>query len=203
MFITFEGGEGSGKSTQVKLLAEYFIKQGRQVVITREPGGTETAEQIRDMLLSNANLTPAEQCFLNYAARIDHVEKLIKPALKEGKIVISDRFFDSTFAYQGYAQGMPKTKIRSIHKAAIGNFKPDKTIILDVDPLLGKKRTGARGEQNHYDREKLDFHKKIRAAFLDIAKKNKRRCVVISSADNKEKVAANIIKAINSKSKSK
>ncbi len=196
MFITFEGGEGSGKSTQVKMLAEYFIKQGRQVVLTREPGGTETAEQIRDILLSNPNLTPAEQCFLNFAARIDHVENLIKPALKNGSIVISDRFFDSTYAYQGYAQGMDMKKIRAIHKAAIGAFKPDRTIILDIDPKEGKTRAKSRGVTNHYDDAKIEFHTKIRKAFLDIAKKSPKRCIVISSAQSKEKVAEQIIKKL-------
>lgn len=197
MFITFEGGEGSGKSTQVKLLAAYFKKLGREVVVTREPGGTETAEKIRDILLGECKLTPAEQCFLNFAARIDHVETLIKPALKRGAVVICDRFFDSTYAYQGYAQGFSMRTIRSIHKTAIGAFKPDITIILDVDPLVGKKRTTKRGAQNHYDKEKLEFHQAIRKAFLDIAKKNKKRCVVISSAKTKEMVAAEIIKAIS------
>lgn len=201
MFITFEGGEGSGKSTQVKLLAEYLKKQGRVVAITREPGGTPTAEKIREILLGNSELTPQEQCFLNFAARIDHVEKMIKPALKNGVVVISDRFFDSTYAYQGYAQGLPIKTIKSIHKAAINNFKPDLTIILDIDPLVAKKRIGARGGQNHYDKQKLDFHKKIRAAFLDIAARNKRRCVVISAAKPAEKVAADIIKAVSKKLK--
>jgi dTMP kinase len=193
MFISFEGGEGSGKSTQVKLLAEHLKKQGKEVVITREPGGTPTAEKIRDMLLADATLSPLQQCILNFAARIDHVEKLIKPALKRGAVVISDRFFDSTYAYQGYAQGLPKSQIKAIHKAAIGAFKPDVTFILDLDPKKGKARTNARGAQNHYDKAKLNFHTKIRAAFLDIAAKNKRRCKVIAAANAKEKVAKDIL----------
>jgi dTMP kinase len=198
MFITFEGGEGSGKSTQVKLLAAYFKKKGREVVVTREPGGTKTAEKIREMLLTDASLTPEAQCILNFAARVDHVEKLIKPALKRGAVVISDRFFDSTYAYQGYAQGMKISEIKKIHKAAIGDFKPDVTFILDIDPLMGKKRAASRGAMNHYDKEKLNFHKKIRAAFLDIAAKNKKRCKVISSTKGKDEVAAEIIKKLKS-----
>ena len=198
MFISFEGGEGSGKSTQVKLLAAHFKKLGHEVIITREPGGTETAEKIREMLLTDATLTPTAQCILNFAARVDHVEKLIKPALKRGAVVISDRFFDSTYAYQGAAQGLPLAEIRAIHKAAIGTFKPDRTFILDVDPKEGKARAKARGATNHYDDAKLEFHKIVRKAFLDIAKKSRKRCVVISSAKPVEKVAAEIVKNLGS-----
>ena len=197
MFITFEGGEGSGKSTQVKLLAEHFKKQGRKVILTREPGGTETAEKIRQMLLTDAKLTPLEQCLLNFAARLDHVENLIKPALEKGSVVISDRFFDSTYAYQGAGQGLAISKIKAIHKAAIGNFKPDITFILDIDPKKGIARAKARGKTNHYDNAKLEFHNKIRAAFLGIATKNKRRCKVIDASGEAEAVFAAILVIAN------
>lgn len=200
MFISFEGGEGGGKSTQVKLLAEYFQKQGKKVVVTREPGGTKTAEKIREILLVDSSLNPLVQCFLNYAARIDHVEKLIKPALKKGAVVISDRFFDSTFVYQGLAQGLAVAKIKAIHQAAIGNFKPNITFILDIDPKKGIARAKARGATNHYDNEKLEFHQKIRNGFLSIAAKNKKRCFIINAAQNQQKVAADIIKILGHKS---
>jgi dTMP kinase len=196
MFITFEGGEGSGKSTQVKLLAEHFKNLGKKVVITREPGGTETAEKIREMLLTDASLTPEAQVILNFAARIDHIEKLIKPALKKGAVVICDRFFDSTYAYQGYAQGVPLTKIKKIHKCAIGDFKPDVTFVLDIDPKKGIARAKGRGKTNHYDDAGLDFHKKIRAAFLKIAGYNKKRCKIIDAEKTEKAVFAQILKAL-------
>ena len=194
MFITFEGGEGSGKSTQVKILAGHFKKQGREVIITREPGGTETAERIRGILLECSDLNATEQCFLNFAARMHHVENLIKPALKRGAVVICDRFFDSTYAYQGYAQGMHIKTIRNLHKAAIGTFKPDRTIILDIAPEEGKKRVQGRGATNHYDDAELEFHQKVRNGFLAIARKNCKRCALISASGQKEKVAAEILK---------
>jgi len=197
MLISFEGGEGSGKSTHVKMLAEYFTKQGKKVIITREPGGTKTAEKIREILLSCADLSATEQCFLNFAARAHHVENLIKPALKKGNIVITDRFFDSTYVYQGAAQGMAVKTIKAIHKAAIGTFKPDVTIILDIDPKAGMARTKKRGDENHYDKQKLAFHQSVRKGFLDIAKKNKKRCVVINADQTQAKVAKDIIKALN------
>lgn len=168
-FITFEGGEGSGKSTQVKLLTKYLKKQGHEVVLTREPGGTDAAEKIRDLLLSEKkNFSPEIEVLLNFAARKDHVENLIKPALAEGKCVICDRFFDSTYVYQGVAQGVALEFIDKARDLAIGDFFPDLTFVLDVAPEISLPRAQKRGDANHFEAMDIEFHKSIRDGFKNL-----------------------------------
>jgi len=191
LFITFEGGEGGGKTTQSRRLKAELEAMGREVILTREPGGTPEAEKIRDLLVQRdgGNWTPLAECLLFFTARQMHVETLIKPALAEGKIVICDRFTDSTIAYQGYGHGFDIPTIHQIEKIALGNFKPDITFILDLPVNDGltrsiKQKNNAAGKENTEDRfEKLktDFHEKLRQGFLDIAQKNKNRCVVIDA----------------------
>lgn len=198
LFITFEGGEGAGKSTQSRRLKSALEELGRDVVLTREPGGTPEAEKIRDLLVQRdgGNWTPMAECLLFFAARQMHVETLIKPAIADGKIVICDRFTDSTIAYQGYGHGFDISTIREVEKLTLGGFKPDLTFILDLPVSEGlqrslKQKVTATGKENTEDRfEKLqsDFHEKLRQGFLDIASKDTQRCVVIDARQSADDV---------------
>jgi dTMP kinase len=202
LFITLEGGEGTGKSTQSRLLKSSLEEKGREVVLTREPGGTPEAEKIRDLLVQRdgGHWTPTAECLLFFAARQMHVETLIKPALASGKIIICDRFTDSTIAYQGYGHGFDIQIIRDIEKLALSKFKPDITFILDLPVAEGLERSlrqkkAAFGKENTEDRfEKLDseFHERLRYGFLDIASKDKDRCVVIDATRSTDDVHQSI-----------
>lgn len=179
-FITFEGIEGSGKSTQSKKLHEFFLEQGVDSILTREPGGTKTSEKIRAILIDE-NLDKLEaktELFLNFAARLEHVEKLIKPALKQNKIVISDRFFDSTYAYQGSAFGLDGTLIDDVRKMTIGDFAPDITFLIDVPVETAFERIANRSDNNRYEKLGSEFHQKVRTGFLQLAKQNPRIKVI-------------------------
>lgn len=196
IFITLEGGEGSGKSTQIRLLAESLKKQGHNVVMTREPGGTPEAEKIREFLVNRdgGNWTPIAECLLLYAARQIHVEHLIKPALNEGKIVISDRFADSTRAYQSYGHGLPLQTIEELNSLSLGDFAPDLTFILDLPVETGLARAGKRlaSAQSQEDRfEKLGspFHERLRQGYLEIASRDSDRCVVINATRSIDEIA--------------
>ncbi len=198
-FITLEGGEGAGKSTQIKLLAEALRKEGHEVIVTREPGGTPEAEKIRNLLVQRdgGKWTPMAEILLFFAARNMHVETLIRPALAEGKIVISDRFTDSTRAYQSYGHGMEPDLIESFVQLSLGGFEPDLTFILDLDVKTGLARAGKRltGESSGEDRfERLDaaFHERLRKGYLEIAEQNPERCVVVNAAQSVEKVSEEI-----------
>lgn len=195
MFISFEGGEGSGKSTQAKLLAEFLQAQGKEVVLTREPGGTETAEAIRSVLLSGKHINdPLTEMLLLSAARRDHVENLIKPALALGKVVISDRFFDSSIIYQSYVKGLDITVLHELIKISIGNFIPDMTFLIDIDVEIGLARiANTRGSQvNHYDNQALEFHQKIRSGFIDLAHQNPQRIMIIDGGQDIEEVSKSV-----------
>ncbi len=192
LFITFEGGEGAGKSTQCRRLKATLEQEGREVVLTREPGGTPEAEKIRDLLVQRdgGNWTPMAECLLFFAARQMHVETLIKPALAQGKIVISDRFTDSTVAYQGYGHGFDIPTIRQIEKLTLNGFVPDVTFLLDLPVAEGLRRSlrqkdTSSGKENTEDRfEKLDttFHEKLRQGFLTIAGQYPDRVNVIDAS---------------------
>lgn len=195
-FITFEGGEGVGKSTQVKILAEKLVTEHIDVVLTREPGGSPGAEEIRALLVkgSTDKWSPMTEALLHNAARAEHLSKTVEPALDAGKWVISDRYADSTLAYQGYGQGVDLQILLEMHKVGTGNFWPDLTIILDGHEL---NRANAREQANtdkedRYERMGDEFHKKLQESFLDIAKNNPDRCVVISAKGTIEEVAERI-----------
>lgn len=198
LFITFEGGEGAGKSTQSRRLKSALEDMGRDVVLTREPGGTPEAEKIRDLLVQRdgGNWTPMAECLLFFAARQMHVETLIKPAIADGKIVICDRFTDSTIAYQGYGHGFDIPTIREVERLTLGGFKPDVTFILDLPVEDGlarslKQKNSVKGKENTEDRfEKLQstFHEKLRQGFLDIASQDKARCVVVDARQSADDV---------------
>jgi dTMP kinase len=203
-FISFEGGEGSGKTSQINRLAEFLTARGYKTVSTREPGGTPEAEKIRDLLVKRdgGNWSPEAETLLLYAARSMHAKQIIRPALDEGNIVITDRFSDSTLAYQGYGHGYPLEKIKEIDNIILSGLKPNLTFLLDIDPEEGIKRSTRRltEQTGKFERmedrfEKLDieFHKKLRKGFLDIAKENPERCHIIDAAQSMEQVTQSII----------
>ncbi len=194
-FITFEGIEGSGKSTQTKLLHQYFLDKKIPAILTREPGGSKVAEEIRGLLVNGAvdKMDGVCETLLNFAARRDHVEKLIKPALVKGEIVICDRFFDSTIAYQSFGQDVDLEIIKSIQKAAIADFAPDITFLIDVDVDVSFERIKARADNNRYEKMDKSFHQKVRSGFLEIAKNNPQRVVVIDGNQSAEKINGQIL----------
>jgi len=206
LFISFEGGEGAGKTTQISLLKKYFENIGSNVVMTREPGGTIEAEKIRELLVQRdgGDWTPMAEALLFFTARHMHVETKIKPALKQGKVVICDRFTDSTIAYQGYGHGHSLDTLDKIKSISISDFEPDITLILDIDVHEGLKRAGKRMEgddtdstEDRFERMDLSFHENLRQGYLTIAKQNPKRCFVIdatASVDDVHKSIVTIIK---------
>jgi len=190
-FITLEGGEGTGKSTQIKRLT------------TREPGGSQGAEQIRKLMVEGepGRWDAITETLLAYAARADHVARTIGPALLAGTWVISDRFNDSTFAYQGAGRGVPRETIRRIDAAVLDDFAPDLTLVLDLDVKVGLERALARhnaqsGAENRFEKFGAEFHEKLRQAFLDIAKRSPERCRVIDAGGTQDAVAEAILAAV-------
>ena len=185
-FITFEGVEGAGKSTQSKLLVEYLNNNGIEAVWTREPGGSEGAEEIRKLLINDAvnKWDGITELLLMYASRRDHTEKKVKPLLAEGKVVISDRYFDSSLAYQGYGHNLDLSKIQKIREIVLDDFKPDITIILDLDIKKGLERTNIRGEKNRFEDMDITFHNRVRNGFLHISQTEPER-VKLLDVDNK------------------
>ncbi|MDX1975145.1 MAG: dTMP kinase [Rickettsiales bacterium] len=201
-FITFEGGEGSGKSTQLKLLHEALQRQGLSPVITREPGGSPGAEVIRKLLVSGEvdSWDADTETLLFFAARLDHVQRLIKPALQAGKTVLCDRFTDSTQVYQGVGKGLSEAFVHMIHHLTLGNFAPDLTFILDIDPTVGLKRAVSRsGDETRFESMSLDFHRKIRAGFLAIAQREPARCQVIDASQSVEAIHQEILTRVMQK----
>ena len=191
-FITFEGGEGSGKSTQINLLHNFLIEKGKDVVSTREPGGTPSAEIIRDLLTKGDadRWSPATEALLMWAARSEHVEKLIKPSLDKGKWVLCDRFYHSTYAYQGVGHNLGIENMRIIKKIIIGEITPNLTFILDIDPVNGIGRTKNRvSNEDRFEKMNLAFHNNLRKAFIQFSKKNPKRFIVIDAELSLEKIS--------------
>lgn len=207
-FITFEGGEGTGKSTQIRLFADYLEKQGYSVLLTREPGGSPGAEEIRSLLLKgNADKwDKISEILLFSAARRDHLTKKIWPALEKGQVVLSDRYADSTLAYQGYGYGYDPKMIEIIQNAyqvIAGDFKPDITFILDIEPEIGLKRSLERSGniEVRFEGMDLQFHQNLRNAFLTIAAENPDRCKVVNANQTIEQVHQNIIQSFQEKTR--
>ncbi|MBN9287468.1 MAG: dTMP kinase [Gammaproteobacteria bacterium 39-13] len=183
-FITIEGIEGVGKSSNVNLIADLIQKAGNQVVVTREPGGTPIAEAIRKVLLAeyDEEIFGQTELLLLYAARIQHVEHVIKPALAEGKWVVCDRFVDATYAYQGAGRGIPIEKIDSLHQWALGDFVPDCTIILDASPEIAFERIKKNRDLDRFEKEKIFFFQRIRQQYLQIAGRDKQRYRIVDAS---------------------
>jgi dTMP kinase len=205
-FITFEGPEGSGKSTHIKLLKAFLEARGIEVVMTREPGGTPLGEEIRKILQHDHSEAPVPhaEVLLFLASRAQHVERLIRPALAQGKWVLCDRFDDSTFAYQGYGRGFPMEGLRAVNAFAVSGLRPDLTVLLDVAPQTSRERLAARQATtatapDRIEREAAAFHEKVRNGFLALAAEAPDRMAVISTERDREAVAADVRKAVEQK----
>lgn len=202
-FITFEGPDGSGKTTQMAKVHKALLERGYQVVMTREPGGTKISEAIRNILLNPENLlTDRTEALLYAAARAQHVEELIIPALEEGKVVLCDRFIDSTLAYQGYGRGISLDLLRTVNRLAVESLEVDLTIILDLNPDVGLRRirekrlTSSGGVEDRIEREQIDFHERVRRGFLELALQNPKRYKVVSALDDEDTVFSKVMNRI-------
>ena len=203
MFITLEGPEGSGKTTAVEAAVKKLQEMGYEIVRTREPGGTPIAEQIRNVILDKANtaMDSRTEALLYAASRRQHLVEKVWPALKEGKIVICDRYLDSSLAYQGGARGLGIDNVLNVNLFATENTWPDLTLLFDLKPEIGLARINANAnrEVNRLDLEKLDFHNKVRESFLLLAKRYPERFVIIDASQDRETVAKDTMEAILSR----
>ena len=207
MFITFEGIEGSGKTTQIRYLVEYFEKQGQPCVTTREPGGTSIGNKIRSILLDpeSKGMDPTTELLLYMADRAQHIQFLVKPTMAAGKMVLCDRYFDATVVYQGYARSLDVDLIKKLHRILLNDLKPDVTILLDLPPQVGLKRAwkqlnnGQRcDDESRFEEEKLEFHQRVRAGYLELAQLEPDRFHIIDAALDEQQVRNNILKIIDS-----
>jgi dTMP kinase len=201
-FITFEGGEGTGKTTQIARLAYSLRSEGHDVVTTREPGGAPGADSIRSLLVSGATdkWDPLSECLLLYAARREHLIKTIWPAMEKGAWVLCDRFSDSTLAYQGYGHHVPIPFIEQLYDVVVGGFAPDLTLILDINVAVGLGRANTRNadtssREDRFERLDISFHERLRQGFLEIARNAPKRCAVID-ADHDPDIVSDIIRAV-------
>lgn len=198
-FITFEGGDGSGKTTQIQMLREELSASGVKCLLTREPGGSPGGEAIRNMLLTGTGdkWNSVSETLLFQAARVDHVERVIKPALVRGETVLCDRFLDSTIVYQGIAKGLGVDFIKQLSHMTLGDFAPDCTVILDIDPAIGVGRANARNsEENRFENMGIEFHRKIRQGFLDLAATDTKRYLIVDAGRCPEEVHKSIITSL-------
>ena len=193
MFITFEGIEGTGKTTQIQNIKKYFESRGKEVFLTMEPGGSRVGRELRKMLLhvDNKDLTPLTELFLYLADRAQHVAQVIRPELEAGKVVLCDRFADSTIVYQGYGRGLDTTMLQQLNEAAVAGLWPDLTIILDIDPEVGLKRATDRNiedgkamDEGRFEAEHISFHKRIREGYLTWAALNRDRIRVADASSS-------------------
>lgn len=195
LFVTFEGPDGSGKTTQIALLAERLRASGHGVVVTREPGGGgPTAEAIRNLLLHGSDMARETEMLLFFAARAEHVATLIRPSIAAGQIVLCDRYTDSTLAYQGYGLGGDLSAIRALHRFATGDLWPDRTIVLDLPPEVGLKR---QGNANRMEERGLEFARKVRNGFLQLADSEPDRIRVVDALGDVSEVTARVWDAVN------
>jgi dTMP kinase len=198
-FITLEGGEGAGKSTQIAKLKVWLESRGREVLATREPGGSPGAEAIRKLLVEGATdrWDGTTEALLHFAARRDHLRATVWPALKSGVWVLSDRFADSTRAYQGYGHGLDLAVLERLYELAVGSFRPDLTLVLDLPVEAGLARAAERrGAETRYESLPRDFHQRVREGFLEIAKRDPKRCAVIDAAKDIDTIAQAITRVV-------
>ncbi|PIR17218.1 MAG: dTMP kinase [Deltaproteobacteria bacterium CG11_big_fil_rev_8_21_14_0_20_49_13] len=193
-FITFEGIEGCGKTTQIRLLDENLRSKGLATVLTREPGGTEIGDKIRGILLDpeNKKMCSVAELLLYGAARAQHLEELVKPSIAEGKIVLCDRYSDSTTAYQGAARKLSPKFIKGLDSLATGGLKPDLTILLDIDPNEGLKRARSRRSLDRFEREEVSFHERVRKGYLQISREEPLRVKVVDGLRPTDEIRADI-----------
>ncbi len=205
MFITFEGMEGCGKTTQIQKLSSFFFKQDQETLCTREPGGSGLGCELRQILLhpKNSDLSPMSELFLYLADRAQHVHSVIKPALEQNRIVISDRFADSTIVYQGYGRGLDTEMLLRLNNEAVHGLWPDLTFLLDIEPEAGLERAKKRdiiSNKHHlegrFEMEKLEFHKRVREGYLDWAAKHPARFVVLDASPAPNEIFAGVQKAL-------
>lgn len=204
LFITFEGPEGSGKSTQSKRVHEHMTKTGVDAVWTREPGGTPVCAQIRQVLLSpdNAGMDDYTEVLLLAADRNEHIANMIKPAMDEGKVVVCDRFADSTLAYQGYGRGIPMEHLTYLHKLVTKGLAPDLTILVDVDVELGLSRVQTRGEVkggDRIERQEIEFHQRLRKGYLELSSSYPDRYVVLDGSRTRDEIFNEIISVLKAR----
>lgn len=199
LFISMEGPDGSGKTTQIELLKEYFLNKGYEVIITREPGGTQISEKIRDIILdvNNKALSNMTEALLYAASRAQHVEEKIKPALENGKIVISDRFVDSSIVYQGYARGIGIDIVESINNFAIQGFMPDTTFFFDIEPEFAMKRKAKQKSLDRLEQEHILFHNKVYEGYKILLKKYPKRIKSIDARQSIDNIFEQIIKEVS------
>lgn len=195
LFLTLEGAEGVGKTTNIEFITQYLAQRGIDYVLTREPGGTQLAEKIRDLLLAVHEESMAEltELLLVFAARAQHIERVIEPALAAGKWVVCDRFTDATFAYQGAGRGLSIETIAQLQSMVQDDLRPDLTIILDLDPAIGMERAGKRGELDRFELEQQSFFQRVRQGYLDIAQAEPDRCKVIDASKSLEEVRLDLL----------
>lgn len=210
VFITFEGGDGTGKSTQVRLLTDALKSAGIDLIATREPGGTPQAERIRNLLLQrdSGHFDPMTEAMMMMAARREHLVDKIWPALEEGKWIVSDRFIDSTRAFQGYGLGLESATIETLYETIAGDFQPDLTFVFDIDPEIGLKRSmkqmattsdKTESTEDRYERMGLPFHQRLRQGFLDTAKKHPDRCVLIDATQSIDTIHKQILQVVSAR----
>ena len=198
-FVTLEGGEGAGKSTQAGRLVSALAAEGIPVLRTREPGGAPGAEAIRTVLLGQGPWDGVAECMLHFAARREHVERTIRPALAAGTWVVSDRFADSTLAYQCFGQGVPRRVFDALAAVALEGLRPDLTLVLEIDPEAGLARAAARGDANRYEAMDAAFHARVRDGFRAIAAAEPDRCLLLDATGTPEGVAGEILKAVRAR----
>ncbi|WP_418791294.1 dTMP kinase [Phosphitispora sp. TUW77] len=204
IFITFEGPDGAGKTTQIKMLGQALEKMDKIVIYTREPGGTSISEEIRSLLLNpcNKEMVDRTEALLYAAARAQHVEEIIRPAIRKGYIVLCDRFTDSTIAYQGFGRGIDIDFLRELNEMAVAGVFPDLTLIFDLAPDVGigrinEKRVGQAGEgKDRIEQENMDFHAKVRCGFREVALSEPQRCKVIDAGRDKETIHSEVIQLV-------
>jgi dTMP kinase len=205
MFITLEGIEGSGKTTQIRSIAQWLSAAGFECLTTREPGGTPIGGQIRSVLLhpDNRELAPTAELLLYVADRVQHLETVVRPALAAGIVVVCDRYFDATLVYQGYARGLDRQMIRQLHQLACQGLTPDLTLLLDLDPAAGLTRAwnrihadAAHARESRFEKEQLAFHQRVRAGYLDLARLEPRRFIIIDAAVDRQAVYSQIVAAL-------
>ncbi len=200
-FITLEGTEGAGKSTLMDFIGDLLSKSGKQVLLTREPGGTKTGEKIRDILLdsNNTGLTDDTELLLMFAARAQHIEEIIKPALALGKVVICDRFTDASYAYQGGGRGVDHTRIKQLEDWVQKGLQADLTLLFDLDVEIGLRRAGKRSEADRFEQEEIGFFQRIRSCYLERAENEPERFKIIDAAKSFEEVKQQITEILQMK----